>query len=250
MAAARPILGLVSLVVLAGGILLQFLVILSGAVQHNPVNRVYFLQSTTTGITGARDPSRWTFFAVCGVVNGLTGNCGSVKPALPFNPPQNFGTSEGVPAGFLGTHQYYYMSRFMFAFYLIALFFAVIAFLTSGLALCTRLGAYWTGLNTMVALFFQTLAAALMTAWAVKGRNVFRANNQTAQIGAYGFGFTWGAMACFLVSTVLFCVGGGVSKNRNTTSTKKSRFGRNKSTRSRGSFIDSESQHRVKDEYE
>lgn len=55
------------------------------------------------------------------------------------------------------------MSRFMFAFYLIALFFAAISLLTGLLALCSRLGGYLSGLNTMIALGSQTIAAALMT---------------------------------------------------------------------------------------
>jgi len=251
MAAARPILSFVSIIILAGGLLLQLLTILSGAhsVENSFINKVYFLQAATTGITNARNPTRWTFWSVCGVVNGLTGNCGAVVPALPFDPPRNFGTSDGVPAAFIGTHKFYYLSRFMFAFYLVALFFAAIAFLTSVLALCTRLGAYLSGLNVMIALFFQTLTAALMTAWTVEGRNAFRSNGDAAKLGTYAYGFTWGAMGCFLVSTILFCVGGAAGKDSTRTS-GKSRFSRKRSTKSRGSFIDTESQHRVKDEYE
>jgi hypothetical protein len=158
-----PILTIISLIVLAGGIVLQFFVILSGIGVGVPVDLVYFLQSTTNGITGARNPSRWTFFAVCGADGKYNANCGKVVPALPFDPVRNFGTDNNIPAAFIGTHKFYYLSRFMFAFYLIALFFAVIAFFTSVLALCTRLGAYLTGLNTALALFFQLLAAALMT---------------------------------------------------------------------------------------
>lgn len=56
-------------------------------------------------------------------------------------------------------------------------------------------------------------------------------------------------MAAFFIAMILFCVGGGVNKNESSSS-KRSRFGRKRSTRSRGSFIDSESQRRVKDEYE
>lgn len=136
----------------------------------------------------------------------------------------------------------------MFAFYLVALFFAAIALFTGVLALCTRFGAYLSGLNTMIALFFQTLAAALMTAWTVLGRNAFRSNGQTATLGRYAFGFTWAAMACYFLCTVLFCLGGslGGSKSSSGVSRKQSK----RSTRSRGSFIDSESQRRVKDEYE
>lgn len=132
----------------------------------------------------------------------------------------------------------------MFAFYLIALFFGACALLTGLLALCTRFGAYISGLNAAIALFFQTLAAALMTAWSVEGRNAFRSAGIASNIGAYGYGFTWAAMFCYLLATVFFCVGGGVSS-------RNSKPRRSKSQKSaRGSFVDSESQRRVKDEYE
>lgn len=55
-------------------------------------------------------------------------------------------------------------------------------------------------------------------------------------------------MAAFLISAVLFCIGGRVGKDE--SSTKTSYFGRKRSTRSRGSFRDSESGRRVKDEYD
>lgn len=176
-----PILGLVSLIILAGGILLQFFTILSGGVNSSPENQFYFLQASTSGIPNARNPSRWTFFAICGVdaTSGHNANCGSSVPALPFDPPRNFGTDVNVPSQFIGyaglyssralwlmndrTHHYYYLSRFMFAFYLIALFLAVVALFTGLLALCSRLGGYLAALTTATALFFQILAASLMT---------------------------------------------------------------------------------------
>jgi len=89
----------------------------------------------------------------------------------------------------------------------------------------------------------------LRSAWTVIGRNAFRSAGQEARIGTYAYGFTWGAFACFLIATVLFCVGGSVGKNEPSRNAKKSYFGRKRSTRSRGSFIDNESQRRVKDEY-
>ncbi|KAF2805249.1 SUR7-domain-containing protein [Mytilinidion resinicola] len=248
--ASRPILGLVSLIILAGGILFQFLVILSGGVNGSPENQIYFLQaSNIANIAGARNPSRWTFFAVCGVdAKGHNANCGKPVPALPFDPPRNFGTTTNVPAQFLGTHKFYYLSRFMFAFYLIALFFAACALCTGVLALCSRLGGYLSGLTVSIALFFQTLAAALMTAWTVEGRNAFRRGGHSASLGKKAYGFTWGAMACFLIATVLFCVGGAVSGSGNRSSTV-SRKRSTRSTRSRGSFLDTDSQKRVKDDY-
>ncbi|KAF2724746.1 SUR7-domain-containing protein [Polychaeton citri CBS 116435] len=250
MAIARPILSIVSLVILAGGIVMAFFVILSGTTYGSPENQIYFLQSTTNRVTGGtdvRNPTRWTFFALCSEVNGKNTDCRSPSPALPFDPPRNFQTQDGVPDAFIGTHHYYYLSRFMFAFYLIAIFFAVVAFFISALALCTRLGAYLTGLTVAIAMFFQALAASLMTAWTVQGRNHFNSSGETAGLGVKAYGFTWAAFACYLICTVLFCVGGSVSKDKSAK--KTSYFGRKRSTRSRGSFIDSESQRRVKDEY-
>ncbi|KAF1995761.1 SUR7-domain-containing protein [Amniculicola lignicola CBS 123094] len=194
MAAARPILGLVSLIILAGGVLLQFFTVLSGSVNSSPENQFYFLEASNIGkIPNARNSSRWTFFAICGVnpSNGHNTDCGASVPALAFDPPRNFYTEVNIPQQFIGTHQYYYMSRFMFAFYLIALVFSVIAIFTGLLALCSRLGGVVSALTTTVALFFQALAAALMTAWTVKGRNAFRSGGYSARLGVKLFAFTW-----------------------------------------------------------
>jgi len=252
--AARPILGLVSLILLAGGIVLQFLVILSGAIAGNPESQIYFLQASTNGISPQpRNPSRWTFFSVCGVdSHGRNTDCGSVIPALPFDPPHrdNFGTTNGVPAAFIGTHRFYYLSRFMFAFYIVALFFAVCALFTGLLALCTRLGAYLSGLNTGLALFFQTLAASLMTAWTIQGRNAFRSAGHASSIGVKAYAFTWSAMACFLLATITFCMSGRSGRDA-TYQTNRSRggvFGRKRSTKSRGSFVGSD-RGGIKDDY-
>lgn len=160
-----PLLAISSLILVAGGLLFQFLTILTGGVNKYPLDKFYFLQASTNGIPNARNPSRWTFFAICGEdpSNGRNANCGAPVPALPFDPPRNFGTRENIPGAFIGTHEYYYLSRFMFAFYLIALFFAAVALLSGLLALFSRLGGYLSSLMTSIALFFQILAASLMT---------------------------------------------------------------------------------------
>lgn len=252
MAVGRPILSLVSLIILAGGICLSFFVILSGAINSSPINQFYFLEASNIGsIPGARNPSRWTFFAICGAENGKNANCGSPVPALSFDPPRNFGTKQGVPETFIGTHKFFYLSRFMFAFYLIALFFAVIALFTGILALCSRLGGYLSGMTAMVALFFQSVAAALMTAWTILGRNAFRSSGHSARLGVKVYGFTWAAVACFFIAAVLFC-GSGVLGRDSSNSMRRSKSTRSKrSTRSnRGSFYaDTESQRKVKDDY-
>lgn len=64
---------------------------------------------------------------------------------------------------YLRTHKYYYLTRFMFAFVLISLFFAVCALFLGLLALFSRIGSYLSSALCSFALFFQTLTAALMT---------------------------------------------------------------------------------------
>ena len=94
----------------------------------------------------------------------------------------------------------------------------------------------------------------MCSAWTVQARNVFRKNGQSASLGIKAYAFTWAAMGCFLIATILFCLGGSLGKKDSyQQKSKTSYFGRKKSTRStrsRGSFIDSESQRRVKDEYD
>lgn len=92
----------------------------------------------------------------------------------------------------------------------------------------------------------------ICSAWTVQGRNAFRNNNQSASLGRYAYGFTWASFVCYFLAAIFFCVGGRIGKNDGGSSSgkKKSMFRRNRSTRSRGSFVDSESQRRVKDEYD
>ena len=96
-----PILGLVSLVMIAGALLLTLLILIGGGVNKNPTNQFYFLQAATTGIPGAAATTRWTFWNACSVTNGRNA-CPKVHPAYPFDPPRNFGTTTGVPPQFVG----------------------------------------------------------------------------------------------------------------------------------------------------
>lgn len=146
---------------------MEFLIVLSGSHIGSPVNQVYFLQASTNGVTGGnsalKDPVRWTYLSICGVTNGLNSGCTHTRAAQPFDPVGNFGTTDGLPTAFDGTHRWYYLSRFAWAFFIIALFFAVVAFFLSVFALCARLGAYLAASMTFLALFFQSLCAALYT---------------------------------------------------------------------------------------
>jgi hypothetical protein len=239
--ALRSLFGLFSLILVAGGLLLMFFILLAGVVDSLPVSKWYFLEAATENIPGAPAVARWTYWNIC---NGESGrnDCGKVHPAFPLDPSshRNFNTDQNVPEDFIKNHgQYFFMTRFMFAFMLIALFFAVCALFTGLLALCTRIGSYLSGLLTMIAAFFQAINAALMTAAYLKGSKAFRNNDQNARVGRYAFGFEWAALACFLLSTVLFCIGGGANKESSSGGFKSRGFKgrRSRSTRSRGSFV-------------
>lgn len=149
---------------MAGGLLFMLLILLGGAINHNPVNQFYFLQVDTRGIPGAPPVSRWTYWNLCPVGANGRNNCGDVHPAFPLDPPshRNFDTTKDIPKQFIGSSKYFYMTRFMFAFMLIALFFAVCSFFAGLFALCSRIGSYLSGLLGMIALFFQTINASLM----------------------------------------------------------------------------------------
>ena len=147
----------------------------------NPTNQFHFLQASTSGIPGAAAVTRWTFWNACSVVNGRN-SCPKVHPAYPFDPHKNFGTETGVPKQLIryarlfrlqskeyitdtidSANSYYLMTRFMFAFVLIGGFFGACSLLLGCLALCSRIGSFLSSALCSVALFFQTITAALMT---------------------------------------------------------------------------------------
>ncbi|KAL8700952.1 MAG: hypothetical protein Q9201_005168 [Fulgogasparrea decipioides] len=241
----RPALAFVSLILIAGAILLMFLTLLGGAVDKNPTNKFYFLQADTSGLGNAAAQSRWTFWNACSVINGRNA-CPKVHPAYPFDPNRNFDTSMSF-----GGNKYYLETRFMFAFMLIGLFFAVCALFLGLIALVSRIVSFLSSATCSVALFFQTITTALMTAAYVQGRNAFHSAGRSASLGRYNFGFMWAAVACLFLATVMFCVGGVTSGKDKTYTTRtggRRFFGRKKSTRSRGSFIDPERQRRMEKE--
>lgn len=163
---AGPGLSLVALILIAGSLLLLWFVILSGVTTTTPLDKTYFLRADTAGITGARSISQWNYFYVCG--DGNT-NCGSASPA----PPAGHAwapNAANVPSGLAGSHgnhttsaRFFYMWRFGWAFYLIALFFMTLTFFSGFLACCGRLGAAISALFGVLSLIIYTAAVSLMT---------------------------------------------------------------------------------------
>jgi SUR7/PalI family len=141
-------------------------VILAGVTYTPPLNETFFLSADISSFhTGIDSPSgsnpprsqltigfgQWTLWSVCGATtDGKNVNCGKHHPAYPFSPAENFPNST-VPIYFVqNEHFYFYTSRFMFAFYLIAITFAALSIFTSLLALCSRLGSAITSVFVSV----------------------------------------------------------------------------------------------------
>ncbi|KAJ5684262.1 uncharacterized protein N7477_000607 [Penicillium maclennaniae] len=222
---SRVSLGLLGLFFMASAILLIFLTLLGGARNSTPLNEIWFLQADTGNIPGAPSVSRWTFWTVCSVAANGRSVCGSSHPAFPLDPPRanNFGTTVNVPHQFINTNHYYLTTRFMFAFIIIGLFFAVCSLFTGFLALCTRIGSYVSAFFAWLALTFQIITTCLMTAVFVQGRHAFSSNGQVSKIGVKAFAFMWTASVCLFFSCLLYCLGGAVGRKEPGYSGRKER---------------------------
>lgn len=244
-------LAIAALILIAGSLVLLFFTILAGVTDTTPLNKTYFLRADTSGITGARSVTQWTYFYFCGEGNN---DCSSARPAPAFGKAWAGGASN-APEDIIGSHgggttstHYFYMWRFGWVFFLIALFFETFAFFGAFLACCGRLGAAISGLLSIVALLFLSAAASLMTAVFVQARNAFQDDGRDASLGRYAFGFVWGAWAALFIATILFCLGLRGDRSARTTTGGAgfmSRFRRNRSVRSRRSYDG----RRVKDDY-
>lgn len=95
---ARGLTGTIGLVLLALSIVFAFFIILSGVNDRSPLSKTYFLEADTSGIPGARDTTRWTYFYFCGDGNR---DCGSPRPAPAFGRAWD-GDASGVPDSLIG----------------------------------------------------------------------------------------------------------------------------------------------------
>jgi len=239
---------LISIVFLAASLVMLWFVILSGLTHTSPLSQTYFLRADTSGISGSRAITQWTYFFICGLDNN---DCGPATPALPIghawssNPSNAPAELVGGYGGDTTSFSFWYLWRFGTVFYLITLFFEVVAFFASFLACCGRLGSALAGLIAAVALLFNTVAVSLMTATFVQMRDAFHANGRDASLGTYAFGFAWGSWAALFISTLLFCLGRRGSKDNSGAGRRGWGSRRRTSTRSRRSYDG----RRVKEEY-
>jgi hypothetical protein len=145
---------------------LLWFVMLSGITSTAPLSLTFFLRADTSNISGARVITQWTYLRVCGLYNT---DCGPAWPDPAFgwawaSHPAN------APAELVGdlgdgttSYHYYYMWRFAWVFYLLALFFSTLGLFTGFLACCGRIGAAMATFTALTALFFETLGVSMMT---------------------------------------------------------------------------------------
>lgn len=202
-----------SILFLAGSALLLFFIVLAGTKGHGVLNKWYFLAVDTSNYNNATYPiSRWSMYGICGYEKGDSlskpGNfigCTSNKPAYPFDPKRNFGIDEANLWVEFQTNKFYYMTRFQFAFYLIALFFDVVALFVNLVSGCFRAAGIINIVSIFLTFLFSVIAASLSTAAYVQGRNVFKNYQTNAKIAPTLYGFAWAVVFMAILNLIFSC---------------------------------------------
>lgn len=187
---------------LAGACLLLIFTVLAGSSKHFPLNKFYWLEADTSNIPNSpANTSAWTFWGVCD--KNDYSNC-KLGPAYPISPEDNFDTTRNVPLDFLDNQStYYYLSRFAFAFCLIALGFSGLALIIDILGFCFTIIDKVVMFLVTVALFFMAAFASFQTAVTVLAKNAFSNDDRHAKVGAKAMGIMWAAFVCLVICWVL-----------------------------------------------
>ncbi|SSD60730.1 uncharacterized protein SCODWIG_02491 [Saccharomycodes ludwigii] len=200
-----------------GAGLLTFFTILSGGRSSGTLGKFYWLEADTQNIGNAQNTTRWTNYMSCGYTNGNYHDCSSRMAGYPFSPRDNFNTSANLPSTFVRHRKtYYYLSRVGWAMLLIGLFFILCTLIPSVLALCFSIPSVLVCSSVFVWLswFFITLAACLLTACYVKGRNAFQNDNRHAKLGVKNFAFIWTTVALLTISAFWYPVSTIIAKGQ------------------------------------
>lgn len=199
---------LVQLLLLAGSTLMLVFIILSGGVNHFPFDEFYWIQADTSAIDGAPSVTRWTFWGLASVAGDKSVRF-SYGPAEPFSPVDNFGTTENIPQDFIDNRNvYFYLSRFAFAFYWIALAFVGVTLIISVFSLFSSSVVKLDSWLISLGLLFAAGGASFETAITVMGKNAFEDDGYTAKLGASLFGLAWATVAVLII--LFFITWGGL----------------------------------------
>lgn len=169
-----------------------------------PVDRFYWVQADTSGIPNAANTTRWTFWGACSINDGVT-YCGDhLSPAAPISPVDNFNTKVNVPSKLISDRDtYYYLSRFSFCFFWIALAFIGVAFLLYILTFCSKIILQVVLILCIVGFIFNMVAVILQTAVSVMARNAFHDADRSAKVSAPLLAISW---ASFVVAFIDMCL--------------------------------------------
>ncbi|CCK72852.1 Fmp45p KNAG_0L02370 [Huiozyma naganishii CBS 8797] len=194
----------ISLLFLAGALIMTFFLILSGGREGGTLKNFYWLEANTTGFNDAQANTRWFDYTFCGYTDGKLHDCAHRAPAKPFSPRDNFGRSDEMPSSFLNHRDaYYYLSRVGWAMLLIGLFFEVLTFFPAILSLFKVMAptATFTTVMSWLALFFILLAACLYTGCYAKAKKAFHSQHRHAKMGAKNFAFLWTSVFLLMCTT-------------------------------------------------
>ncbi|KAK6460770.1 SUR7/PalI family-domain-containing protein [Scheffersomyces coipomensis] len=185
---------ILNLFFLAGAILLLILTVLAGSTTSFPLDKFFWLEADTSHIPNAPQNAAWTFWGVC--EHGDYSQC-TLGPAYPISPVDNFNTEVGVPQSFISNRDlYYYLTRFSFAFTIVALCFAGLAFVIDIAGLCFLVIDKVVIFLVTIGLFFLFAFAAFQTAAVILARNAFHSAGLSATVGLKSMAILWAAVAC------------------------------------------------------
>ncbi|BAO38050.1 protein SUR7 [Kluyveromyces marxianus] len=194
--ASKSLVRFISILFLAGSTLLLLFIVMSGSINHAPINKFYWLQADTSNISSAPALSRWTFWGVCGVSGGKNVNCTDLGPAYPLSPVDNFHTKVGMPHDFVANRStYYYLTRFSFVFLLLALVFVGLAMLFYLMSWVS--GAFQGTIFVLIGLgtLLNITGSACQTAAVAMAKNKFKDDHFKAKIGVKMMAFAWTTVA-------------------------------------------------------
>lgn len=204
----------IALLFVPGTALMLLFCVLSGGVDSFPFNTFYWIQVDTSSISElSYDVYRWTFWGICHPStydSSKQGVCTQLGPAVPISPMDNFNLNSTMldilPSDFIDNEQtYFYLSKFSFAFVLIALIFTGISLIN---VIVSPIWSSFKDANVLylfLAMIFATAGASCGTAVSVLVRNKFTNAGFDAKLDAAFFGMLWASVFILLVMFFLSC---------------------------------------------
>lgn len=205
--------GFISLLFTAGTILLLFFIILGGIKGSGVTSHFYYFRAVTTSVApDTAGVTQWSLWGNCQYSGddasspGDNVSCTDHHPAYGFDLGKNLGVSD-VPESFSSRHNsLYYMSRFLFPFFLIGLFFAVLNLFIFPFQYKSKIVSLVAYISNILSFLFVTSAAGLVTALNVKLRSAFKdAGEDSTHLGRLVIAFAWTCVFMIMCQFILLC---------------------------------------------